>query len=821
LSGPARAWVTRHQTVSAAAVYVVLALLLVGPGLLPGRTLSSSDQLWSAAPWAASAPAGVEAPWGSNFEQSDSVTMFQPFLEHTRDALPGVPLWNPHVMAGRPYLANMLSAVFSPFSVPSYVLGLWSSLALVAGLRLFTAALGTFLLGRALGMRFPGALLAGIVFGYGLFAVSWVAMFRFSVFALLPWLLLLTVRVVARPGPLPVAGLAALVAVQFLAGMPEASAAVLIATVAFFAWRVWARRGERAAAALRFALALVAGTALAALVLLPFAELLFHSYDYELRSLVGMAPLPGHYGLSLFLPDRWGRLPHTAQPFVGGLFVDRAFYVGALSTMLAAAALVLRPERERIALALFAALALCVVFGVEPAAGLFRHLPVLETMKVNYLLVWFVLPVALLAGHGLDDLMGARGRRISRRRAVLLAAGALLLAPAVWLALAGDLDLGRVRPALSLAWGSLVPQAGGAGGPDRDATLALGALLEWLLPAGAALALLALRLRTRRPLPAATFAALALALVAADLLRTGLGVNPVITRTEAVQPATPAIDYLRSRRPARFVGVTSRFLHPLPPNLAMRYGLYDARGYDVPVDLRFGNFWATNVHELVPGVQILMPGGRPSARAMRALSLLGVADVLQDPADPPLRMPGLRLAYRGADARVYANERALPRTFLVDRQRVVSGWRAALDAVSAPGFRPRREAVAERAIPGLPAAPRPGAPPGSARLAEYGGDRALVRTRARRRSLLVLSDTWARGWKAEVDGTPAEVHRVDYLLRGVMVPAGSHRVEFRYEPASWLWGRLVSLAALLALGAAVAIGLLRRRRRASGIVRAP
>ena len=82
-----------------------------------------------------------------------------------------MPLWNPHVMGGRPFLANAQSAVFSPFTVPVYVLGLWKALAVMAALKLFVAAFGTYLLGRALGMRFGGALLAGVVFAFGTFFV--------------------------------------------------------------------------------------------------------------------------------------------------------------------------------------------------------------------------------------------------------------------------------------------------------------------------------------------------------------------------------------------------------------------------------------------------------------------------------------------------------------------------------------------------------------------------------------------------------------------------------------------------------------------------
>jgi uncharacterized membrane protein YfhO len=66
------------------------------------------------------------------------------------------------------------------------------------------------------------------------------------------------------------------------------------------------------------------------------------------------------------------------------------------------------------------------------------------------------------------------------------------------------------------------------------------------------------------------------------------------------------------------------------------------------------------------------------------------------------------------------------------------------------------------------------------------------------------------GWVAEVDGREAPVERVDYLLRGVRVPAGVHTVEFRYEPLSWTVGWVVSLLALVLLAAAAAVGLTRR-----------
>jgi hypothetical protein len=179
--------------------------------------------------------------------------------------------------------------------------------------------------------------------------------------------------------------------------------------------------------------------------------------------------------------------------------------------------------------------------------------------------------------------------------------------------------------------------------------------------------------------------------------------------------------------------------------------------------------------------------------------------MLQNHRDAPLR--GVDVAYAGPDARVYRNAAALPRAFLVDRQLVVRNGDEALSTVTDGGFPARAAAVTEGRIPGLKLDPRaPARSAGTARITEYGRERVVVRTRGRDRALLILTDTWFPGWKATVDGAAAPVHRVDYLLRGVSVPAGSHRVELRFEPASWRAGWIVSLLALVALGGLVAVG---------------
>jgi hypothetical protein len=804
-------WWARRPALAAAAIYLLLSLAFVGQGLLPGRTLSNADMLWSGPPWTADPPAGVRYG-GANFELADTTAVFLPFLEHAKRVFPDAPLWNSHVMAGRPFLANAQSAVLSPFMAPLYVLPLWKALAWMAALKLFVAAFGTYLLGRALGMRFGGALLAGVVFAFGTFFVAWLGWPLTNIFPLLPWVLLLTELVVRRPGPLPGAGLALLVGLTFLGGHPETTFHLLVATVVFFAFRVWLARGALLRPALVFGAALVAGTALAAVMLVPLLELFLHSGDYARRLDMPAGHTEARFLGAFFLFDYWGR--PTQTPLPASILSNRGFYAGGITLMLAAAALVLRPTATRVAVAGFGALALAVVVGADPFFSVVTALPGFRTAHNGRLIFVVLFALALLAGWGLDELTRADAAPRARRRVALAAAAAIFCVPFAWMVASGALDLGKLRPALDVAWGFADPPTAPPGAaPDADtvAIVRLSALLEWLPLAGAGLALVAVGVSARRRLPA-VLVVCAVAVLAVDLFRANMGFNPAIPIEHAEQPLTPALRYLQERRPNRFAGWSRAGVgQPLQPDLAMRYGLYDARGYDYPVIRRYDDFWrasATTTGDFIEPTQ--RAGETPEA--LHALSLLSVTDLLHYPYGAPLRLPGLRLVYQGADARVYRNEGALPRAFLVGRQRVVDGREEALAATIDPGFDARRVAVVERPLGGLARAGGSGAGgAGSARLVGYGDERAAVSVDARRAALLVLTDVHFPGWEATVDGREVPIERVDYLLRGVRVPAGRHRVEFRYRPASFTVGWVVSLLALAAIAAAALTGWRNRR----------
>jgi len=86
-------------------------------------------------------------------------------------------------------------------------------------------------------------------------------------------------------------------------------------------------------------------------------------------------------------------------------------------------------------------------------------------------------------------------------------------------------------------------------------------------------------------------------------------------------------------------------------------------------------------------------------------------------------------------------------------------------------------------------------PGGDARITSDEPTRVAIRTEASCRSMMILADTWYPGWRAYVDGKPAQIWKAYNVVRGVVVEGGTHEVLMVYRPASLYLG-----AALAALG---------------------
>ncbi|MCG8581105.1 MAG: YfhO family protein [Bacteroidales bacterium] len=103
---------------------------------------------------------------------------------------------------------------------------------------------------------------------------------------------------------------------------------------------------------------------------------------------------------------------------------------------------------------------------------------------------------------------------------------------------------------------------------------------------------------------------------------------------------------------------------------------------------------------------------------------------------------------------------------------------------------------------------------GHIQLSTYAPDQLIFEADVPQQQLAVFSDIYYdKGWKAYVDGEEADIIRANYVLRGVMVPAGRHDIEFRFEPKSFATGQLLAtISSIIILLLIIAAGFMVRKK---------
>jgi hypothetical protein len=153
--------------------------------------------------------------------------------------------------------------------------------------------------------------------------------------------------------------------------------------------------------------------------------------------------------------------------------------------------------------------------------------------------------------------------------------------------------------------------------------------------------------------------------------------------------------------------------------------------------------------------------------------------------------------------------------------RVTSGEDTTRAAILEAGFDPQREVVVERGAEGTDALAPLGAPEelsgagssGRVSVADRSNASVAIRAELVRPGLVVLNDSWAPGWSVQVDGRDAAPVRVNDVMRGVAVGAGTHEVAWSYRVPGLRAGAAMSAVALLMLCALAAVLIARRRTR--------
>jgi len=137
-------------------------------------------------------------------------------------------------------------------------------------------------------------------------------------------------------------------------------------------------------------------------------------------------------------------------------------------------------------------------------------------------------------------------------------------------------------------------------------------------------------------------------------------------------------------------------------------------------------------------------------------------------------------------------------------------------------FDPKKEAIINEEFKSLIDTKKLGVPNNAEiRLVNYHPDDLTYEYSAANDVIAVFSEIWYdKGWHAYVDGEKIPLFRANYVLRAAQLPGGNHKLEFKFEPASYYTGETISLIAsiLLIAGLAFAIFMEVRNKKETKLV---
>ena len=707
----------------------------------------------------------------------DSVSFVFPMYRFAADSLRSgvVPFWNPHQYAGTPFLADNQSGLFYPFNLLLFLLWpnfSYSAIELLVIWHFFFAGAAMYACLRLMRpdapIGRPAATLGAMAFMFSDVFITHIG--NLNLIAVAAWLPLafLGLHRAIRAGTAgnrvawAVGGGAAL-GIGTLAGHGQMTFLIALFLGSYALYQTIINRQMWGLPLL--AILGIFAIALAGISLFPAAETLRHTlraeFDYE-RSTNYALPMRALAGL--VAPDFYGR----NASFWGDWLRVEVGYAGILTLILAAAAIVWRPNRQTFFFVTAGLFFLLLALG--PATPVYPFLAQLLPAIPFQVPARFVLLsnfcLAVLAALGLDALSSAESLSKRRTRVFL---GVVALAG---VAIAAMLHLRRTNLMLIE--------------PDR-ADQMLRAIFVYI--AFATAGWLWLTAAVRRALPPLILCSLALLLLFADLYSLGRYVeidwnDPM----PGFAAGSPALAFLHEDSSIQRIDIVAGSWQP---NLPMIERLYAARGVYNPLELANYNVYM----------------GAVGYRGSPLYNVLGIKYVIggkkEPPGDTSFIIPVLDT---DPAVTVYLNTLALPRTMVLFNSTVMEDHDTVFEAIHNDDFDPTQIVILEG---GRELSQSPGQ--ASIEIVRYDGNEVAFDVTIDRPGYFFLSDVFQPDWRAEVDGNPAVIEVADYTFRAVYLDAGSHRVTMRFVPSGWYAGLATTSLALLAL-----IGLMAYRTWLSG-----
>jgi len=651
----------------------------------------------------------------------------------------GIPLWNPYVFSGMPFIGNPLSAIFYPFSWlfvfgnPDLLFG-WLFFIDVLLIGIFT-----FIFARTINLSRLAALFSAVAFMFSGTVVLRIYAGHLSNLDAIVWFPLILVffeRSFLHNRYTNGIGAGIALALMFLGNIQFALYGAC-GVMAYITGRVLIERtlptpGEkcRHLAAVLFLSIGICGL----LILIPTLPMMEYSpmsnraggVSYDFSSAIS---LPPSSLTTAVYPDAFGNPLLGVNPSL--LYWELCFYAGILPLLLALLGILFNRSWRTCLFLAIAVLAMLFSLGKYfPLYGLFyQYVPGFSIMRIPpSMLFVYTFFLAVLAGIGLDAAFrdqrtaGNRFTAFSCNpwvRRVTLALAGLCGIIILWMAVWGPRGAGSILPVLFAYVGCVI----------------LFCIWPYLRC-------------SKKPQPAYAAGVLKVALVALLVLDLFIfGMRFIDTKSPAEVFRNPDfVPVIKNETDSWFRVYDETDL--LNQNIAYRNDLYLVSGYDPTYLREYQAYFIRSQSENYTGYYWWMQGAViKDFDILRRLNVRYIVTARNY--DRDFAVPGLQCVYDNRSVRVYRLNTTYPRAYLIPESEFGNATPVSLQ-------------------------PAP--------LERYSPDEIIVSATTEGPAYLVLSEVWYPGWSARDNGRPAGIVRYHELFRAVHLDPGTHRVSFAYFP---------------------------------------